>query len=84
MKTILVPTDFSEYAHIALETAINLARHTQARVLVLHVLEPPRMSKSSHESIFTDHELESKYMKYLQDIADLKLKNELEKFVKYY
>jgi len=79
MKTILVPTDFSESAGIALKTAINLARHTQAKVLALHILEPPHISKGSQESIFTDRELEAKYMKYLQDIADLKLKGELEK-----
>jgi nucleotide-binding universal stress UspA family protein len=79
MKTILVPTDFSESAHIGLKTAIQLARHTQAKVLVLHVLEPPHISKTSQESVFTDQELENKYMKYLQEIADLKLKSELEK-----
>ncbi|TAE15279.1 MAG: universal stress protein [Bacteroidetes bacterium] len=79
MKTILVPTDFSESAHIGLKTAIQLARHTQAKVLVLHVLEPPHISKTSQESVFTDQELEGKYMKYLQEIADLKLKSELEK-----
>lgn len=79
MKTILVPTDFSESAHIGLKTAINLARHTQAKVLVLHVLEPPVLSKGAQESVFADHELEGKYMKYLQEIADLKLKGELEK-----
>jgi nucleotide-binding universal stress UspA family protein len=79
MKTILVPTDFSESAHIGLKTAIQLARYTQAKVQVLHVLEPPRLAKGSQESVFTDHELEDKYMKYLQEIADMKLKGELEK-----
>ena len=79
MKTILVPTDFSESAHIGLKTAINLARYTQAKVLVLHVLEPPVLSRGAKESVFADQELESKYMKYLQEIADLKLKDELEK-----
>ncbi len=79
MKTILVPTDFSEVAHIAIQTAIHLAKHIEAKVLVLNILEPPRLSKGSQESIFTDHELENKYMKYLQDMADLKLKNDIEK-----
>lgn len=79
MKTILVPTDFSESAHIGLKTAIQMARHTQAKVLVLHVLEPPVLSKGSKETVFTDQDLEEKYMRYLRDIADLKLKGELEK-----
>ena len=38
IKTILVPTDFSEPSDVALRTAIDLARQQHARVYLLHVL----------------------------------------------
>jgi nucleotide-binding universal stress UspA family protein len=40
-KTILVPTDFSEPATIALDYAVNLAEKLDARVVVLHAYEIP-------------------------------------------
>ncbi|MBD3894191.1 universal stress protein [Hydrogenophaga sp.] len=39
-KHFLVPTDGSDLAKKGLETAIELARQTQARITVLHVQEP--------------------------------------------
>lgn len=38
MKRILVPTDFSEYAYAAAEVAATIARKTEARVYLLHVV----------------------------------------------
>ena len=40
-KTILVPTDFSEFSEAALEYATSLARDTGAELLIVHVQEPP-------------------------------------------
>ncbi len=39
MKTILVPTDFSDKADFALETASNIAKKADARIILLHVIE---------------------------------------------
>jgi nucleotide-binding universal stress UspA family protein len=39
VKSILVPTDFSDSAREALDWAIALAREFQARILLLHVVE---------------------------------------------
>jgi nucleotide-binding universal stress UspA family protein len=39
LKTILVPTDFSEGAQIALEHATTLADVFKAKIVVLHVIE---------------------------------------------
>jgi nucleotide-binding universal stress UspA family protein len=39
VKTILVPTDFSEGSQAALEHATALAHLAQARIVVLHVIE---------------------------------------------
>lgn len=38
MKRILVPTDFSEYAYAAAETAARIAKRTGARVYLIHVI----------------------------------------------
>ena len=39
MKRILVPTDFSEHAYAAAEVAANIARKTDGRVYLLHVVD---------------------------------------------
>ena len=41
IKTILHPTDFSKPSEYALRLACALARDYQARLLLLHVVEPP-------------------------------------------
>jgi nucleotide-binding universal stress UspA family protein len=38
---VLVPIDFSPYAEQALDAAIALAQKLQARVTLLHVIQPP-------------------------------------------
>ena len=41
MKTILVPTDFSATADNACKYAIELARQTQAGIILMHTYETP-------------------------------------------
>ena len=41
IKSILVPTDFSDCSQVAIEHAISLARTLHAKVFLLHVMEPP-------------------------------------------
>lgn len=41
-KTILHPTDFSERSALAFRLACSLARDYGARLILLHVAEPPR------------------------------------------
>lgn len=41
LQKILVPTDFSDNARIALDYAAELARSRNAEVLLVHVMEPP-------------------------------------------
>ena len=38
-RTILLPTDFSEYSEIATDYAISLAQEYEAEVYIFHVLE---------------------------------------------
>jgi len=42
IRLILHPTDFSEQSGVAFQLACSLARDHGARLLVLHVTEPPR------------------------------------------
>ncbi len=52
MKKILVPTDFSQPAQWALETAIGIARKTKADIILLHVIEQPmELSFNAEEQI---------------------------------
>lgn len=44
MKTILVPTDFSEQAEYAIEVAYNMAKKHSAQLLFLHVVEDTTVS----------------------------------------
>jgi len=41
MKTILVPIDLSTVATPVCDAACELARHMEARLLLLHVVQPP-------------------------------------------
>ncbi|GAB2788407.1 universal stress protein [Rhabdobacter roseus] len=47
MKTILVPTDFSDNARHALRWAAHIARASQAEIIVLHVNEKPVLAAPS-------------------------------------
>ena len=39
MKTILVPTDFSDYSNNALDFAYNIAKKIDAEIQLVHVIE---------------------------------------------
>lgn len=42
MKKILVPTDFSEQASIALQAAAGIARKSNAEIILLHIIDLPQ------------------------------------------
>lgn len=44
MKTILVPTDFSEHAEYALRVAAQIARKNNSEIILLHMLELPHQA----------------------------------------
>ena len=48
MKTILVPTDFSEYAGYASDFAAQLSRHTGAELCFIHVVEIPSSPEAEY------------------------------------
>ena len=44
LKTILVPTDFSEKSDMALRSAIDIAKRQNARIYLLHVERSPKIA----------------------------------------
>ncbi|MES2139704.1 MAG: universal stress protein [Bacteroidota bacterium] len=66
MKTIIVPTDFSETAENALNYAIELAKMMDATIILLHTCEIPKSSNDIKSPLLT--EVEEKNGKILQKL----------------
>lgn len=47
MKKILIPTDFSEQANKAIRTGISIAKHYNAEIILLHILDLPQAGSDS-------------------------------------
>lgn len=54
MKTILVPTDFSEYAEDALKVAAQIAKKNNGQVILLHMLE---LTVSGTDAVTAGHDI---------------------------
>ena len=57
MKKIVVPTDFSEYSHFAIASAISLAKKSNGLIFLLHVLEKNEtedMAKAAFNHFISD------------------------------
>jgi universal stress protein A len=68
MSTILFPTDFSHASDSALEHAEALAKQRHARLVILHVEEPP-LAYGGGELYYGLHEPSSeRIMKMLEDV----------------
>lgn len=78
MKKILVPTDFSGFAHNALEVAADLALKTNAEIMLLHANEKMVTATPLAEYYLYDKAIEDEYLdmvteslkKTLVEIAD--------------
>jgi nucleotide-binding universal stress UspA family protein len=70
-KTILCPIDFSDPSTRALEYSLSLAEDTDARLILLHVLEgvidPSQLREASHFSV-------PEYYRHLEEEATARLK----------
>jgi len=83
MKTILVPTDFSENASNALNYASTLAIQYSARLIVVHIINLPATIVESDTAYSMDTKLEEDYKKELNGIAkNLRQKNNFQVEVK--
>lgn len=73
MKTILVPTDFSDASRNASRYAVNLAKSLNYKVLLFHVFNVPMLMDGDFSATeMTDlHELEQGHKQRLQEEAEL-------------
>jgi nucleotide-binding universal stress UspA family protein len=72
-KNIIVPTDFSEQSVIALQQSYNLARHDNAAITLLHVIDEDLFSSMFH--VFSDKSTQEELYRTgiqvkLQEMAD--------------
>lgn len=67
MKNILVPTDFSEAAQSALNLAVQVAKKTNARITLLHAIEPVTSYVAATDGMYIDVSVEKKYIDYLRE-----------------
>lgn len=68
MKKILVPTDFSENAHQALDVAVKIAKKTDAEIVLLHVNEQVGAALPVSEYYYTyDRSIEEKYLNMVHE-----------------
>jgi nucleotide-binding universal stress UspA family protein len=93
MKQILVPTDFSKTAQLAVDVASDIAKKANAELILLHVIEEPShtslnitgevdLSEAWEEKIFTAKLIErskKQMAKLVDDLKDkgLKVKQEM-------
>src|ERR1035438_8203878 len=57
MKTILVPTDYSDTANNALQYAVELAKFSKAKIILLHVYPIPVPVGEAHITVAPFQEL---------------------------
>ena len=60
IKTILVPTDFSENAQLAFDHAFELAQQTGAKLVLLHVQSGSDLRTAAREGLIRAGDLDSK------------------------
>lgn len=93
MKKILVPTDFSKQAQIAIDVAVDIARHANAQLILMHVVEEASgtsfnitgevdMSRGWEDKVFTMKLIEKskkQMMKLFEDVkaTGVKVKQEV-------
>ena len=63
MKTILVPTDFSEEARNAAEYAVKLAKEVKAKVILFHTFQVPIPISEVPVMVISENEMLKKNFK---------------------
>lgn len=67
MKTILVPTDFSETSHNAIEYAVEIAKLTKAKIILFNVFHIPYVTTEVPVMVITPiNEIENECLKKLK------------------
>ncbi len=69
MKTILIPTDYSEAAGNALQYSLGLAKYTGAKIILLHAYHVPVLSSEVPVVYITGEELEKENRKKIEALG---------------
>lgn len=75
MRNILVPTDFSDYADLALQYAVNLAKNADAHIYLVHAysrLENPLINSQDLRDDFNDYQFNIKEKALNEKIREIK------------
>jgi nucleotide-binding universal stress UspA family protein len=80
MKTILVPTDFSEPAKNALDVAVQLSKKLNGKVILLNIIEPIKSYVAATDGMYIDASVEQKYIEYLKENAQGQMKSLLSEY----
>ena len=75
MKTILVPTDYSESAGNALEYAVELAKTSGAGLILFHAYHMPLPSGEVPLMLISPHEITAENLKRIKDIEKAVVKS---------
>jgi nucleotide-binding universal stress UspA family protein len=73
MKTILIPTDFSDVAHNALQVAVAIARQNNATIHLLHVMDASMGGGFSATGEIQDYSGDNFYLLKLMEVNKKKL-----------
>ncbi|MCU0439967.1 MAG: universal stress protein [Raineya sp.] len=74
MKKILVPTDFSDFADKALQTAVSIAKKIKAEIFLVNVNEMSVAALPIAEYYYYDKEKEQSYLQMVNESLDKTLK----------
>lgn len=76
-KTILVPTDFSEYSDVALEYAVDIAKQNNAKIYLLHVIGVIRQCAADY--CFDDETMKELEQKSIDSSKEM-IQKQMDKF----
>lgn len=68
MKTILIPTDFSEIAHNAMDYAVEIAKLTESKLILFHAYHVPPAIADEFIAVLTMEELEKSNVLRLENL----------------
>src|SRR5262245_50000140 len=72
IKTILVPTDFSENAQLAFEHAFELAQQTGAKLILLHVQSGSAVRTAVREGLLRPGDLDPQIKQNMEKLVKLR------------